>query len=292
MFVWELLQFLWRAKWPIIACVVLAVGVAAWLIGTAQPRYRAQAVLKVVSNNRLNSLTSASSGIGGLASLAGINIGGNEEAGVAVGTLKSRSFTAEFISDHNLLPVLFADRWDAAKKAWRGPAPTMTQAVDKFDRGGIRTVVEDRRTGFVVLQIEWKDPRTANDWLTGMVIGVNKQLREQKMREAAQSIAYLEKQLAQTQAIEVRESAYRLMEVQMKDMMISSTQEDYALKYVDAPILPVAPQDRVWPRPLLMLASSVMIGGMLGLVLAFLLYAQSSPLTLARRARSREPAAT
>jgi len=282
----EFIRLLWRAKWPILACVVIAVAIAAWMIATAQQRYRSQAVLRVVSNNRLSSLSGAAGGLGGLASLAGINIGGNEDAGVAVGTLKSHSFTAEFIKDHDLLPVLYPDRWDATTKSWRGTPPTMTQAVDRFDRGGIRTVVEDRRTNFIVLQIEWKDPRVAQDWLTGMVIGVNKQLREQKMREAAQSIAFLEKQLAQTQAVDVREAAYRLMEVQMKDMMIASTQENYALKYVDAPILAVAPQDRVWPRPLLMLASAIMIGGMLGLVLAFLLYAQSSPFARIRRASS------
>jgi hypothetical protein len=291
MVLWEFLRFLWRGKWQIGACLVVALGIAILIITTAEPLYRAKAVLRIVSNNRLNSISGMPGGISGLASLAGFNLGGDDELGVALGTLKSHSFTADFIQDRNLMPVLFADRWDAAAKAWRGRAPTVTQAVDRFDRGGIRKIVEDRRTGFVVLQIEWKDPRVANQWLAGMVSGVNKMLREQKLREAAKSVAFLERQINQTQAIGVREAAYRLMEVQMKEMMIASTQEDYALKFVDAPIAQVAPQDRIWPRPFLILACAVMLGGMLGLLLAFVFHAQASPLVQARKARAGNNAA-
>jgi uncharacterized protein involved in exopolysaccharide biosynthesis len=286
---WIFIQFLWRAKFVILASVIVAVAIAWGMIAAATPKFRAQAVLRTVSTERYSSLTSMTGNLSGLASLAGINLGGDENLGLAVGTLKARSFVAQFITEHDLLPVLFPERWNATTKAWNGAPPTISQAVDMFDRGGIRKVIEDRRTGFVVLQVEWHDPDVANQWLVSMVASVNKTLREQKLREASESVAFLEKQLAQTAAVEVRQAAFRLMEVQMKDMMIASTQEQYALKYVDPPIKQQAPQDRVWPRPLLMTAAAIMLGGMIGLLLAFVFYAQSSPLVAARATRSGIP---
>ena len=282
----HLMHFLWRGKLVIVAAVLGAMAIAWYLIATATPKYRAQAVLRVVSTERYNSLTSMSGNLAGLASLAGLNLGSDESTGLAVGTLKARSFTAQFIREKNLLPILYADRWDAAEKKWKGPAPSMSQAVDQFDRGGVRKIVEDRRTGFVILQIEWPDPAIASDWLVAMVASVNRTLRQQKLREASESVTFLEKQLAQTQAVEVRQAAYRLMEVQMKDMMIASTQEEYVLKYVDRPLNQQAPQDRVWPRPLMMMAAAIVLGGLVGLLAAFLLYAESSPIVAARLART------
>jgi uncharacterized protein involved in exopolysaccharide biosynthesis len=285
---WVFIQFLWRGKFVIILSVAAAVAVAWWMIAVATPKFRAQAVLRTVSTERYSSLTSMTGNLSGLASLAGINLGGDENLGLAVGTLKARSFVATFISEHDLMPALFPERWNATTKAWNGPAPTISQAVDLFDRGGIRKIIEDRRTGFIVLQIEWHDPEVATKWLLAMVSSVNKTLREQKLRDASESVAFLEKQLAQTAVVEVRQAAFRLMEVQMKDMMIASTQEEYALKYVDPPITQQAPQDRVWPRPLLMTAAAIALGGMLGLLLAFLFFAKGSPLAAARTARSSE----
>ena len=69
---------------------------------------------------------------GGLASLAGVNLGGgaNNDTEVSLAVLRSREFTEAFIRDRNLLPLIFEECWDADANRWKGDKEELRQLCD------------------------------------------------------------------------------------------------------------------------------------------------------------------
>lgn len=220
-----------------------------------------------VSNRQRIQLDSLGSGLGELA-LAGFGMQGDPAERLAVATLKGKNFTATFIREKGLLPELFPDRWDKTSNRWKGVPPTDLAAVKRFDRGGIRSVIEDRRTGFVTIQIDWKDPTEAVDWLVSMIAQVNAELRSKAISEGERTVRYLTDQADKTQSVDVREAIYRLIETEMKRLTAAEAQEEYALRYVDRPITPRS-KDYIWPRPVLILGIGTFVGAWLGLLVQF-----------------------
>ena len=101
------------------------------------PKYRAEVVIEPAdSSSGLGDLGQ----LGGLASLAGINIGGgmSKKSDAALEYLRSRTFTAGFIQRHGLMPLLVAKKWDAARNQWRDPgdAPTIAAGSQSSSRKG------------------------------------------------------------------------------------------------------------------------------------------------------------
>jgi uncharacterized protein involved in exopolysaccharide biosynthesis len=111
-------------------------------------------------------LNSALGQLGGLAALAGFSPGSSDAATEeALAVLKSRQFTDRFIADLNLMPALFESRWDAQARAWKpnknGP-PTQAQAFRAFSR--LRSIVEDKKTGLITINVDWRDRKEAALW--------------------------------------------------------------------------------------------------------------------------------
>jgi len=139
----------------------------------------------------------------------------------------------------------------------------MLQGVNRFDRGGIRKIIEDRQTGLVTIQIDWTDRLQAVDWLIEMVQRVNLELRNAAIAERRRSIQFLNAEVDRTQSVAVKEAIYRLVETEMKDLAFAETQEEYALKFVDQPVTP-EPRDFIWPRRVLIVCLGAFAGGLAG----------------------------
>jgi uncharacterized protein involved in exopolysaccharide biosynthesis len=261
----------WSWYWRIIVDqrkLIAAVTVASTLIATAialliTPTYRAEVLLAPVERDSAQGLSALAGQFGDLASLTGLNLGSRKDKTAEyVAALKSRALSVAFIKENKLMPVLFADKWDTANKHWNDSsnAPTEWKAYEKWDEN-IRRVAQDRRTGLVTLAIEWKDPALAAQWANELVKEVNTRLRLEAVKEADQSISYLEKQLPQTNSVEVQQAIYRLIEGQTKEKMIASTREEYAFTTIDPA---VTPEKKHRPRR----AAIVLAGLLLGLITA------------------------
>jgi len=216
--------------------------------------------------NRLNALVGQ---FGGLASLAGINLGGRSSSGEALALLKSRDFTNKFISDLNLLPVLFSGQWNKKESKWNDEAnpPTLWKAYRYFDKS-IRSVSIDSKTGFITVGIEWKDPVVAAEWVNLLVERLNTRLRMKAITEAKKSIKYLESELQKTSVIDVKQSIYRLIEAQTKNKMLASTRKDFAFKVLDPA---VAPEIKVRPKRTVMVIAGSVLGVVFSVVIVLLM---------------------
>jgi uncharacterized protein involved in exopolysaccharide biosynthesis len=216
--------------------VVLAV-----VASSLMPRtYRSQVVLAPnLETMQGGGLADLAGQFGGLAALAGVRLpsGGNKDE--AIELLKSRGFTARFIADLNLLHRLFQQDWDESKGAWAVSAdkvPTANDGVHRFVTR-IRRVQEDRGTGMVTLTIDWVDREEAAHWADEMVAKVNEELRARAVNEAERSLTYLQSQVAQTSVVPIKEAMYRLIEGQMKTIMLANVRAEYAFRIIDPPVV-------------------------------------------------------
>ncbi len=259
------------ARRRLVATIVAAstaVFAAAAFIMT--PIYRSTTILAPASNQSSGRglLNSALGELGGVAALAGFNIGAPDpDTEEALAVLQSRQLTERFIEDENLMPKLFAGRWDAHtnswKTSWSSKAPTPAKAFDYFDRR-VRAVVPDKKTGLVTLNIMWKDRNEAAAWANDLVRRVNEEMRARAIAEADASIDYLEKEAQSAQTVTARDAVGRLMETEIKKRMIANVSREYAFRVVDA-ALPPDKDDPIRPQKAVMVIAGFLIGVLISL---------------------------
>lgn len=236
---------------------VASTAIAGVLAFMMTPVYRAETLLSPVEN--ADKATNPLLQFGGLESFVGINMGDAGSASTeALATLTSRIFTDAFIREEGLMSVLYADEWDAGKKAWKdaADAPTAWDAYDLFDRK-IRFVNKDVKTGLATLAIEWSDPALAAQWANRLVQRINAERRAEAIREAETNIAYLKEQLAETSLVEMQQAIYQLIEIKIKKIMVAKSQDEYAFKVID-PAVP--PQEYVRPKRVVILVLGFLCG--------------------------------
>ena len=276
----EFLWFLWRSRWLALATGALcgiAAAAAAWII---TPEYTASVVLLPVnSGGSLPGLGSSASGLSGLASLAGINLSGaNQVKTEALATLQSEVLTEQFVRQNDLLPILFPDEWNPVTKQWkpldREQLPTLWKANQRFK--GIRSVVDDTKTGLLTLSIKWKSPDLAAQWANGLVKLTNDFLRQRSIDEAERSITYLNAEVSRTNTVEVKSAIYALMEEEIKKEMVARGRDEFALRVID-PAVP--PEKKSFPRPILWTAGAFLGGIFLGLLVSVLRETMKDELT-------------
>jgi len=256
-------------RWWILACVILVtVGFTAVAFLT-RPIYRVTAVLMPAATSQgSNSSSLASSPLASLASGLGIGGSRNPHTEEALAVLRSRAFTEGFITAERLLPQLFPGKWNASDHRWDdsvGERPTLAEGYRYF-RKKICTITDHRRTGLITLQIEWRNPREAADWIEVMVDRLNREMRTRAITRADASLRFLKNELQQTTTVEVRNALGYLMEAQLKKRMIAQVTPNYALQFVAPPVGSdgVAP---VWPKKLLLLILGPPVGLLIGILL-------------------------
>jgi uncharacterized protein involved in exopolysaccharide biosynthesis len=276
----DVLAILWRGRNVIVAItfvITAAVTAAAFLI---TPKYDATIIMIPVSDqdspDKIGSLGSAVSQIGGLASLAGLSSSGSSVKVEAVAILTSEALTERYIRENNLLPILYASKWDAAHNRWKTTdvkkIPTLWTANRLFwDK--IRNVVENAKTGLISLTITWSDPQQGAKWANELVKITNDYLRTRAIDEAERNIAFLQQQIKDNNILAMQEAISSLTEAQLKKVMIAKGREEYALKVLDPAVVPEKPS---YPVPSIWIPAAFFVGLFLS-VLVVLLRSSGTP---------------
>ncbi len=251
----ELLTALWRGRWLVFASIVVFTALGGAYAFLSKPWFQADVVLLPVQKS---SLPGGLAQLGGLASLAGIEIP-SADAGEPLAVLRSQSFVRDFIDDKALMPLLYPAKWDAATRQWTVPEaqrPDIRDAVAYFDQN-IRVVSEDKKSGLVTLSIRWQDPVVAADWANTLVQRLNERMRTQAIRDAQTSIEYLKKEMATESFVSLQQSIGRVLESEMQKMALARANDEFAFKIVDSAI---PPKRRYSPKRGLVLVLSALFG--------------------------------
>jgi uncharacterized protein involved in exopolysaccharide biosynthesis len=269
-----LVRSAWQRKFLIMGIMMGCMGLAGALAAIKTPKYRAVVLLTAADDRSANSLAAGLSGqFGGLAALAGVNLGRNGSLEEALATITSNTVLDEFIARNDLLKVILYKRWDEKKGEWKhgllggGRGPTLWDAAEAF-RKSVLTVAEDKKTHLVRLIIDWKNPVVAAQWANELVKSTNERLRSRAISVSTRNLEYLNEQLEKAGTVDLRQAISRLIETETKNAMVARGNEEYALKIIDPA---VKPEEKYSPQiPLIVLAGGG-IGLFLGLGLTMIL---------------------
>ena len=259
---------LWSKRLWIVVSVFLFTAASAAVAFLMTPIYRTATVFVSanVGASGISELVGGALGtLGDLAPLAGINVNqGVTATEESLAVLKSRHFTEAFIEDRRLMPELFPRKWDAQNRKWKTDVvpPTLSQAYKYFNKS-IREVLQDKRTGLITLQIDWRDRIEAAEWANDLLKRLNAEMRTRAIRNADASVGYLEKELSTTSVVDTRQAISRLMEAQINKRMLANVTEQYAFRVVDKAMAPDK-DDVFMPKKLLLLVAGFVLGALVG----------------------------
>lgn len=281
-------RILMRFKWLIIFVTLAVGGATVALAFQMTPVYRAEVTLAPAGEDKAGGLSALAGQFGGLASLAGVNLGGGggkiEEA---IATLESRAFTDQFIKDKNLMPILFYKIWNEQTQQWmvekKEDEPTLWKAYKLFDE--IRALASDKKSGMYTLSFEWHDAELATQWANELVDRINAHQKKMAIDEAKKSIEYLQNQLNETSVVEMRQAIFRLIEAQTKNIMLANVRDEFVFKIIDPAVVPEKP---IKPKKRLMAVLGVIAGFMMGVFLAFFIAFVKKQKELAEEVKSTE----
>ncbi len=274
---------LWQDKWwiALIAALVFALAAGGSLL--LPNRYRSEVVLAPSEGAAGGGLSAIAGQLGGLASLAGISLGGGSDNKVAIALeiLSSRKFIGDFVERHDLWVPLMAVRgwrrdanqlvidanlYDVQKGEWVRdvalpflPKPSRQEAFEVFS--GLLDVTEDQRSGMVVIHLTHYSPFVAQQWLDWLVHDLNQFMRENDVALARRSIDYIQKKLEDTDSSEMRQVFFQLIERQLQTAMLAEVEADYVFRTLDPPL---APERKYSPKRSLIAAAGLVLGVMLG----------------------------
>ena len=292
----ELFSVLWAGKVKIIA-ITAVFAVASVIYALLMPnQYKASALL-APAQQESGGLSGALGQLGGLASLAGVSIGGGEssESQIAQEIMKSWSFVEGFIADNDLAVEVYAaegwsrvsnqlkidnDVYEVETKSWlvedahtgkEGP-PTSWQLFKAFSDK--LSVSEDKKSGLVSVSIEYYSPQIAKQWLDLYISAINKHMQERQVKKVSNNISYLEAQIGKTSIAEMREVFYTIIEEQTKNKMVAEASPDYAFVAVSPSMVP---EEKSQPKRALICILGTLLGGMLSVLLVLVMhYARKS----------------
>jgi uncharacterized protein involved in exopolysaccharide biosynthesis len=250
-----ILRVLWRYRYLIGSASILFAIFAAYLALTAKEIFRAEVTVTEVHENGLSEEGGLSGQLGGLASLAGVALGPGGEDATAQGVLASRHLIEEFIGRQNLVPVLTKNM---------GNRSTPWFAAKRFQENVV-TIHDDPLKGLTTITMDWTDAATAAKWANDFVALANELLRAHALEEASRNVAYLNKQIDQTKAVEIQRTLYSLIESETKKLMLANGRIEYAFRIVDPA---VAPEVRHSPKRTLMVLSGFALGFVLSSIFA------------------------
>lgn len=289
----ELFIALWKGKWIIIATTfIFAVG--AVLYALSQPNiYKADALLAPAESSGSGGLAKMAGQLGGLATLAGVNLGSGEssQTDLAAQVMKSRQFIQHFIEKYELLvPLMAGKEWDLSSnqliinnelydeqtRTWlrepqglRGAKPTAQEAHEMFVKE-ILTVSSDKTSGLYTVSVSHYSPYIAQQWVTWLVEEINQVMRERTIAESTQNLNYLQEQLQRTSVADMQATFYKLIEEQTKSLMLAEVQDEFVFKVIDPAVVPEL-KDK--PKRALICVLGTLLGGMLGVAMVLVRFA-------------------
>ncbi|ASG08512.1 Wzz/FepE/Etk N-terminal domain-containing protein [Vibrio anguillarum] len=292
----ELFGALWKGKLLIVLCTaVFAVGGV--IVALSKPNtYQAEASLVAANEDSGGGLASMAGQLGGLASLAGINLGSGRsgDKAMSLAVLQSRQFINAFINRHQLLvPLMAAESWDRVSgemvidpalydvetQQWiRKIEPPLSSTPSDWEAHKafkeIFSVSEAKDNGLVKVSITHLSPLIAQQWVELLVKDLNDWIKNEKLTETRQNISYLEQQLEKTKLVDMQSVFYQLIEEQMKSLMLAEVKDEFAFKTIDPAVVP---EEKAGPKRALICVLATLLGGMLGIAIVLVRFAFKKP---------------
>ena len=279
----ELFIALWRGKWLISLCVVIAIALASLYLRTAEKKYTVSDVFKPVASEegRPNF-----AGLGGLASLAGVSLPSSSSGDFTAFKmlLKSEEVATLLMEDDVLIQTIFSSEWDAETGSFQRPPPGQLTPYKRMIKAVLLgegetayiapnaarvsnwlkeafSTSEDRDTGFLTLSSESETPDLMLAVMARVATETDRLLKERYIASAEQTMTFYQSKLAAARAREHREALAKLIAQEDQKLMLASKGSYFVAEPLTTPSVSLYPTS---PKAFLVLALSVVLGGFFG----------------------------
>jgi len=280
----ELFAIIWRGKWFIILLTVVC-AIAGITYAKLQPDIYSSSALLAPKDGGAGK---AGGALQGLASLAGVNVGGGDsnQSVIAQEVLTSRAFLSSFIERHGYGPELVAtigwssnsnelefdqERYNPGTGEWKAGEsgqllkPSMWGLVNRF-RANLSTSTS-QKTGMIQVSFQHYSPLFAEEVVTNLVNDLNNHMRKLDIEEAERSIAYLQQKIKETSIAGMQQVFFQLIETETRKVMLAHSSPEYVFRVIDPAVAPERPSE---PKRLLIAAVATMTGGLLGILIVLI----------------------
>ena len=281
----ELFGILWVSKIKIIAITAIF-AFASVIYALSQPNQYQATVLLSPAQSDSSDLSGALGQLGGIASFAGVAIGGGNasEAKVAMEIMQSWSFIETFIADNDLADELIAakgwnkdsnqlliddEAYDLENNQWlieneagiKGPPRSWILYLAFL---GLLDISEYTDSDMISVSITYFSPHVAKQLVDLYIESINLFMQKRQVDKAARNIKYLQEQIAKTSIAEMQEVFYNIIEEQTKSKMLAEASPDFAFVSVSPSMVP---DQKTQPNRALICILGTMLGGILSVLL-------------------------
>ena len=281
----ELFNVLWTAKKLIIQITaIFAIGSVVFSL-SLNNHYKSESLLLARSSSENQGLSKYSN----LAAMAGISLpsSGDDKAAQTIELIKSRKFVKHLLTFENILPSILAAKsynnstqellfnqklYESETKTWKNKPknnrtmiPSYLEAHKKYI--GMLSISQNKKTGFISINIEHISPVFAKDFLELIIRESNELLRKKDMEESKQGLEYLTSELSKTPFVEIKESINDLIAVQLEKQMLAQINQDYILIDIEPPFIP---EQKSKPTRTIICVLGTMLGGMLSVLIVLI----------------------
>jgi len=282
----ELFSVLWKAKILIIVITSFFALSSVLFVLSLTDYYKSEAVLSVAGESNLGS---SLSGLGGLASIAGINLPstGEDKSVIAIKTIESRAFLKHLITFENVLPSIIATKsydsqskkiqfdpkiynenngvWVRKPKKNQQSKPSYLEAHETYLKQ--ISVNKDKISNLITISVEHISPIFAKELLELIISEANELLRNKDLRESSDAIAFLNTQIPKSSLITMKDAINRTLQSQLETQMLSKINTEYVLKVIEPPFIP---ERKSKPSRAMICILGTLFGGILSIILVLM----------------------
>jgi hypothetical protein len=280
-----------RGRKLIVGCIF-----GAFLFGIAHLQmtpytYTATLMVSPVLSSSSNGIAGKLGSLGGVASLAGIDLGGDTgslDFALYQEGIFSRDVADDLAKDPDIMHTLYGGQWNAAEKRWNPPPDFLRLVV-----GGVKTVLgmpqvawqppsgaelqgyiansvrvtKDPKKPFVVITYDDTDPQFAVRFLSKLDRAVDRKLRQNAWGRASQYSNYISDQLNKVTNADIRQAMMTALTDQEKIKMMASATAPYAAQPFAPPSASRRPTS---PSPMRVLLFAIVLGFVAGIAATLL----------------------
>lgn len=285
----QIFTILWQYKIAIVSftfiCTLLTV-----IYALSKPDiYTVEGLYTPNSADGGNSLSKLAGQFGGLASMAGISLGGNsgDKTDIALEILKSRAFLQSFIEKYDLVaPLMAAEKWNKTadklvydeelfnveKNKWirevpenKNQIPTAYEAYPFLEKN--LTVEYLQKKGIVKIRLDYYSPKIAANWLTLMVAELNAFWQQKELKHSEKLIDLLTKKAMNSDQSELSSVLYSLVAEQTKFHVLAQIEDEALLQNIAGIVIP---DEKSAPSRALLCIVAIFFSGLLACIVALI----------------------
>lgn len=276
----EVVQTIWDNK-KLIAVITSIAAIISVIVALMLPNiYVSKTLLTPTSQE--DSLSSKLGSLSSFAGIAGVALpkAGSNKSEEGIERIKSfEFFSTYFLPNIELKNIVAVKKWtphnntivydkkiyDQASSKWPDGKPSVQDAYKSY--GEALTIIQDKKTSFVSISIEHYSPYVAQKWVSIIIKEINESMRKLDSDQAEKSIAYLNESALTTNIQPIREAIAKLLESQMRTLMLTASSEAYIFKVIDSPIVP---EKKSKPSRSIICILGTILGGLFSVMIIFI----------------------